>query len=872
MKQNLSALVIACLLGTTLANNEANVLDESSIGAMISSTDTDAMEEVFLRSEETHKNAMTSIMKSMSVAKAVDVLQKNNLTSPGLMQVTNMVLGGKSNLRKQPKGYAGLDGARKLLNDMIFESMSKYDAEIAKCTEYYSVQCANLEKARGEIAAANYMGANARSLILVSQATINRCEVDIPTKQLSLAEHLRQCDNELSTLRTRLTIVMGDISVMTTILKLTDCSANKALLQMRRCTNPCTKKSLIEFERTDLQDHVNKLQSKLSHKLFQDTLGDLFDGIQSLESSETEFLQTDEPIVVGNKTKFNNPPVPKMPMPGNPCNDANAGAPVPPGGKRNAGCKLSPSNCYKLQERFLLIQSGIQDERDDLQEHIAMLEQYREDTKKTIEAQISGCQNELDDAQTELAKAMKNEATAGEEARESSAYNWQLNEDLVKQVKTCTTNYGTLESEMCALKKIRGELYKMRGDGHDGFFTDCSVSPWGPEECTKVCGGGEQNITRTVQAQPDGGTKCLPLKAMRSCSNKPCPVDCQLHAWSGWSKCSSDCGGGVTQRLREVKRAMSYGGKACGATSETKACNNQACEVDCVLSRWTKWSSCSKDCDGGSKRRQKYVFKPAIGAGKCPDKWEKDRLQYKPCNMHRCQLPAGDDTLHCYDKPIDVVLLLDGSGSMGRKGWTNEILATQKLIDSFMDPRLKEGFQAQLAVILYSGPRTWSQYFRCFSGKTPKAERPKICGVQTITHFTNDLHKVKNLVTGLKWPKGGTLTSLALRIAGAELSLGRKNSHSSVIALTDGRPMSYRATTLAARSLRKAARLLWVPITQRAPLKFIKKWATRRWQENIVHVNSFTDLDVTKNDIVTHIIADICPEANPEMMSFGRLE
>ena len=33
-----------------------------------------------------------------------------------------MALAGTSYLRKQPKGYGGIDGARKLLNDMIFES------------------------------------------------------------------------------------------------------------------------------------------------------------------------------------------------------------------------------------------------------------------------------------------------------------------------------------------------------------------------------------------------------------------------------------------------------------------------------------------------------------------------------------------------------------------------------------------------------------------------------------------------------------------------------------------------------------------------------------------------------------------------------
>jgi len=141
------------------------------------------------------------------------------------------------------------------------------------------------------------------------------------------------------------------------------------------------------------------------------------------------------------------------------------------------------------------------------------------------------------------------------------------------------------------------------------------VAKWSPEECTKKCAGGEQKLTRGVLTHPNKGAKCLPLAAMRSCNNHPCPVNCKLSTWSGWSKCSADCGGGVQQRLREVKQAMKYGGNPCGETSESKACNGQACEADCDLSPWTKWSACSKDCDGGTKKRQKFIKKKPLGDG-----------------------------------------------------------------------------------------------------------------------------------------------------------------------------------------------------------------------------------------------------------------
>merc|ERR1719450_1535597 len=109
--------------------------------------------------------------------------------------------------------------------------------------------------------------------------------------------------------------------------------------------------------------------------------------MESLES--TEFLQTNAqqtPLV--NKTTFNNPPVPKTKVPSNPCNDPNKGAPSA-ADKRAAKCTIKKSpQCYKLQERFLLIQSGIEDERDELMEEIAMMEHFCEETKKTLEKEI----------------------------------------------------------------------------------------------------------------------------------------------------------------------------------------------------------------------------------------------------------------------------------------------------------------------------------------------------------------------------------------------------------------------------------------------------------------------------------------------------
>jgi len=813
-----------------------------------------AMERVFARSDKAHAASMAAITGSMTERKAWNVLEKHNLTTSALIEMTHHSQGKRSNLR-QPTGYAGIDGARKMLNDMIYKAMQKYDEEIAKCTEYYSVQCAAMEACRGQISQANYCAANSRKLILDAQTTINLCEKSIPQLRQDRTDHNTQCANELKKMKARLSVIEADIEVMTTILQMTDCKTS-SFAQMKkvallRCQDPCTKKTFVTFDHDRLKQKVSQLQSSSARKLMADSFADLFQGISALQSAELmQVASHTDPIV--NLTTFNNPPVPRTEIPVDPCTDKDAGAPSADD-KRNAKCTISKSpQCYALQERFLLIQSGIQDERDALLEDIASMDKHCKEVRAILTAKIENDEHLKEESETKLAFATEKEATAGEEARQTAAQNDQLDGDLKTQMKTCSTNYINFETEICALKKIRGELYKMQGSGHSSFFQDCEVSKWEPEECSTECKAataetdGEQKLTRNVMTHPDGGASCLPLEAVKKCNLQPCPVDCKLEAWSGWSKCSAECGGGVQQRLREVTRASAFGGKPCGSVSETRQCNIKACESDCVLSEWSKWSWCSKDCDGGTRKRSKHIVKGVEGEGTCPDAWDPKRLQYKDCNMIQCPL------LKC-DEELDVIFLLDGSGSLGESGWKAEIKAAETFVDAFSGT----GAKAEMSVILFSGPRTWSGVYKCWAKNSDGVDMENDCKIKTVTHFTSDMAAVKSSIAGLTWPEGSTLTSLALMRAKAELSLGRKDAKSVVVVITDGRPLSYGRTTRAAKSLRKAARLVWVPVTSYAPLGKIKKWATRRWEENVVLAETFEALE--NPAVVNHVIANICP-------------
>merc|ERR1719230_1858075 len=124
---------------------------------------------------------------------------------------------------------------------MIFNASSKYDVEIATCTEFYTKQCAALEVCRGAISAANEICANSRALILYSQACIERAETDIVKGKQKLQFHLLQCQHELYKMKSRLKILDGDLDVLTSILEMTDCDKSFVetnALELLQCEDP----------------------------------------------------------------------------------------------------------------------------------------------------------------------------------------------------------------------------------------------------------------------------------------------------------------------------------------------------------------------------------------------------------------------------------------------------------------------------------------------------------------------------------------------------------------------------------------------------------------------------------------------------------
>ena len=63
-----------------------------------------------------------------------------------------------------------------------------------------------------------------------------------------------------------------------------------------------------------------------------------------------------------------------------------------------------------------------------------------------------------------------------------------------------------------------------------------------------------------------------------------CRQDCLLSNWSEWARCSTECGGGIQQRQRNVIYPAQRGGRQCENTLEERPCNQFSCtEAPCRM-------------------------------------------------------------------------------------------------------------------------------------------------------------------------------------------------------------------------------------------------------------------------------------------------
>jgi len=436
----------------------------------------------------------------------------------------------------------------------------------------------------------------------------------------------------------------------------------------------------------------------------------------------------------------------------------------------------------------------------------------------------------------------------------------------------CQSSAAQLERECCGLIRTRQAAFweLSAGASSEKVIHDCEVGDWSAGPCSTSCvdGGGQpgqQVMTRSVIYQPAAssqdaelGSACPATKTVVTCGNVPCPIDCEMSSWSGWARCSRECGGGEQYRSRHVLKIGLHGGQICPANAESRDCNVQACSSECTLGSWGAWGSCSRQCRwteaapaGHSLRLRPLPTVLPISAD-CPD--ERARSESRECGAESC---VGD--VQCTTNQ-DIVVLLDGSASLQtgtkphrqpelpadhfflqEKGFAKGLIQRSTLSGA------KDGVEvvgARYAVVV-------------FGGTTP----------HVASILTGNRQSLETGLTSAAFPAGETKTGEALQTAIQVLQLsettGLEARHETVVLVTDGRLRQQRGAVAVAKKLKvQGVRVIVVLVQgqdgqheqQKADEVFCGI-ASMPCSDNVLRVDQWTDLTPQLN----RFVSAICP-------------
>lgn len=205
-------------------------------------------------------------------------------------------------------------------------------------------------------------------------------------------------------------------------------------------------------------------------------------------------------------------------------------------------------------------------------------------------------------------------------------------------------------------------------------YNDCVVTDWTSwSECSVTCGSEVGTRTRTREIVVYGSEPCRygddDLVEEQNCTgNTTCQLPSYVIEASDWSECvvvdttfsrdpptflSTDvtCGVGFENRtfscLRDGEAISREDCPISFESMESRSCNIP-CPVDCVVSVWSEFSSCSADCGSGEMRQSRRLLQPPrLGGEECP--LGIDTETGMEWNVSDCELPACQAEHYSWD-------------------------------------------------------------------------------------------------------------------------------------------------------------------------------------------------------------------------------
>jgi len=446
----------------------------------------------------------------------------------------------------------------------------------------------------------------------------------------------------------------------------------------------------------------------------------------------------------------------------------------------------------------------------------------------SYDAQVKDFRRQLGDNSVNIANTVAKRGEVSAMRRDRRTQLVDVGRQNTQQNEDCKKRLDELDSTLRSTKKLKLDMGRTTGS----FIGDCITTDWVRGPCSVECGpnGGTQTVTRVVAASPPTGTPMCPnLTMTRACNVRPCPVDGKTGRWEDWSECSKSCGGGTRTRQRKVVQEARHGGLPLPETLQQELCNTRTCDEDCALAPWTAWTNCSLPCSSGHFMRTRREIQTSRGSGSCPAETSSARREVQSCNDKACVFSSPPQCATA----LDVLLLLDSSGSLGGNGFENVRTFANTLSQRF-DYGTRDKPIAKFGVVSFSDTANTDQ---------------------ALTGYSND---VMRSLSNLRWQGKDTNTGEALALAGTEIETnGRQGVQQLVVVVTDGMPVSTRVVASEVTRLRgRNVRIVFVMVGQAVSSHALASWVTWPMQENVVRASA---IDKLGDDQVNELVLKVCP-------------
>ena len=814
------------------------------------------------------RQGMRTVTGSMDFKTAVKAIDRNKLPT----DVQSLVASTSDGTHTTQFDEESMAKARIALNELVEKAWVELDDKIIQCKEYQEMNRATFDQVVTDISR------------LVEQITdLSRVETEAIEMQSKMEMEIKAVEDEVSK-ETKiynfnfakntedLNVKQNDLDVFQFILTFTRCDDATSLIQSKvNETRVCTIKGggrTMCFQDHKAQTKFNQMMSQSSKHAISEILAEV-DG-HNLPS----FLQLHEDPVAPIPTTTANPDIAAAMS--NPAEEVSSGnsppdfVPAPfcceaygvSCGPSGGGimCSPDPPDCGLLHDKLSLMWGDYKDKVDELTMEMNKNAYLFEELTITLGDQIKMLTNSKARFSMMLSEARSNLAADRVEKKEKEAQKVEVEKAYLDFMKRCCERVKWIMfQDMCALIVVRNAVLADSTTCPGTEIVDCDVDNWVGAKCTVecdnmcpavpdatqvyACGGWQQIARKIVVPSDECGLRCPALTRTKKCNQKKCAVDCEMSEWSGWSKCTAECEGGVKAHTRSLLVKPENGGISCNTNSESEPCNSMSCDRDCTLEDWESWTPCSVACGTGSQTKVKHVLIPTRGFGKCPIENDAERFAERQCNVQSC---IGDEI--CVAQQ-DLIIAIDGSGSVRDSGFLTLKDYALNLLSKY---RSEYSSSAKMKIGLIE-----------FGNGIIMQDGVTVSPAMNVHTLTSDLSSIKTSLEGMIQKKG--FTNMAQAFALAETmytAAGRKGAQPALLVITDGKPsFQFQTWELVQQLDDKGVQRFFVVVSDdQKSVDLMRRYASSPWETNLLHVPGLSMLVADTSLWTQKALTLFCPQ------------